>query len=124
MELNTVSLGVFTRLAGVIFEKALSAVSQSARTSGILQVEDIPANTGDTRDYTEIDLELYTSDKDQGDQATRARVQRGFNKLVTVRRQALDIGITFEMRRFNKYPDVVRRLTNLAQTPANRVELD
>ena len=124
MELNSVSLGVFTRLAGVIFEKALSAVPQNARTSGIFQVEDVPANSGETRDFTEIDLELYTSDKDQGDQASRARVQLGYNKLVSVRRQALDIGITFEMRRFNKYPDVVRRLTNLAQTPANRLELD
>jgi len=124
MELNSVSLGVFTRLAGVIFEKALSAVPQNARTSGIFQVEDVPANSGETRDFTEIDLELYTSDKDQGDQASRARVQLGYNKLVSVRRQALDIGITYEMRRFNKYPDVVRRLTNLAQTPANRLELD
>ena len=117
-------MGVFTRLAGVIFEKALSAVPQNARTSGIFQVEDIPANSGDVRDYTEIDLELYTSTKDQGDQAARARVQLGYNKQVSVVRQGLDIGITFEMRRFNKYPDVVRRLTNLAQTPSNRLELD
>ena len=28
------------------------------------------------------------------------------------------------MRRFNKYPDVVRRLTNLAQQPMNRLEID
>lgn len=124
MELNSVSLGVFTRLAGVIFDKALDAVSMNARNSGIFIVEDVPANTGETRDYTEIDLELYTSDKDQGDQSARARVQLGYNKLVTARRQSVDIGITYEMRRFNKYPDVVRKLTNLAQTPANRLELD
>lgn len=124
MELSSVSLGVFTRLAGVIFDKVLSAVAQNARNSGIFQVEDIPANSGETRDYTEIDLELYTSDKEQGDQSARARVQLGYNKLVTVRRSSLDIGITYEMRRFNKYPEVVRRLTNLAQTPANRLELD
>ena len=111
-------------MAGVIFEKALSAVSQNARTSGIFSVEDMPSNTGETRDYTEIDLELYTSTKDQGDQSARARVVLGFNKLVSVKRETLDIGITYEMRRFNKYPDVVRRLTNLAQTPANRLELD
>lgn len=28
------------------------------------------------------------------------------------------------MRRFNKYPDVVRRLTSLAEQPVNRLELD
>ena len=124
MELNTVSLPVFTRLAGVIFEKALAAIGAAARNSGIFLVEDVPENSGEVRDYTEIDLELYTADKPQGNQSARARVQLGYNKQVTVRRSSLDIGITYEMRKFNKYQDVVRRLTSLASTPANRIELD
>lgn len=124
MELNSIPLGVFTRLAGVIFTKALEMVQATARNSGIFVVEDVPENTGENRDYQEIDLELYTSDKPQGNQSARARVVLGYNKVVTAVRQSLDIGITYEMRRFNKYPDVVRRLTNLAQTPANRLELD
>jgi hypothetical protein len=124
MELNSLSLSVFTRLAGVIFGKALEMVEKTARDSGIFVVENVPDNTGETRDYTEIDLELYASSKPQGAQASRAKVQLGYNKLVTVKRFAKDIGITYEMRRFNKYPDVVRRLTNLAQMPANRLELD
>ena len=124
MELNSLSLSVFTRLAGVIFGKAIDQIPMVVRNSGLFVVESIPNNTGDTRDYTEIDLELYASDKDQGDQAARAKVQLGDNKLARVRRIAKDIGITFEMRRFNKYPDVVRRLTSLAQMPVNRMELD
>lgn len=124
MELSSVSLGVFTRLAGVIFNKALDFVDKTAQTSGLFVVETIPENSGETRDWTEIDLELYASNKGQGNQASRARVQLGYNKLVTVKRVAKDIGITYEMRRFNKYPDVVRRLTNLAQMPSNRLELD
>ena len=124
MELNTISLAVFTRLAGVIFEKAKEAVEATCRNSGIFVVEDVPDNSGEVRDYTEIDLQLYTADKQQGNQAARARVQLGYNRQLTVVRQALDIGITYEMRKFNKYPDVVRKLTNLAQTPLNRLELD
>lgn len=124
MELNSLSLGVFTRLAGVIFGKALDMVEKTARSSGLFQVDSVPANSGETRDFTEIDLELYADNKAQGTQAGRARVVLGYNKLVTAKRVAKDIGITFEMRRFNKYPDVVRRITNLAQMPANRVELD
>ena len=124
MELNSISIGVFTRLAGVIFEKALDMVPKNARGSGLFVVDDIPSNSGETRDYTEIDLELYAKEKGQGNQASRARVQLGYNKLVSVQRVAMDIGITYEMRRFNKYPDVVRRLTNLAQMPVNRLELD
>lgn len=124
MELNSLSFPVFTRLAGVIFGKALDMVEKNARNSGIFVIENIPDNSGETRDYTEIDLELYADRKPQGQQAGRARVVLGFDKLVSVSRFAKDIGITYEMRRFNKYPDVVRRLTNLAQMPINRLELD
>ena len=123
-DLNSLSLSVFTRLAGVIFGKALQMVDKNAQSSGLFVVESVPENSGETRDWTEIDLELYASNKAQGDQASRAKVQLGYNKLVTVKRVAKDIGITYEMRRFNKYPDVVRRLTNLAQLPMNRLELD
>ena len=124
MELNTVSLNVFTRLAGVIFEKAKDMVDKTAQASGLFVIDNVPDNSGENRDYQEIDLDLYADNKDQGDQAGRARVVLGFNKVVTVKRVARDIGITFEMRRFNKYPDVVRRLTSLAQQPANRLERD
>lgn len=124
MELNSISLDVFTRLAGVIFNKALGLVDTNARNSGIFAIEDIPGNAGETRDFTEIDLELYADNKPQGNQAGRARVQLGYHKLVQVKRVAKDIGITYEMRQFNKYPEVIRRLTSLAQMPANRLELD
>lgn len=124
MELNTISLVQFTRLAGVIFAKALDMVDKNIRDSGLFVEEVIAENSGETRDFTEIDLELYADNKGQGNQAGRARVQLGYNKVVSVKRVAKDIGITYEMRRFNKYPDVIRRLTNLAQMPVNRLELD
>ena len=124
MELNTISLPVFTRLAGVIFNKALELMGTPARSSSIFNISEIPNNAGETRDFTEIDLELYADNKPQGNQAGRARVQLGYNKLVQVKRVAKDIGITYEDRKFNKYPEVTRRLTNLAQMPVNRLELD
>lgn len=124
MELNSLTITQFTRLAGVIFSKALDAVDKNVRGSGLFVEETVPENSGETRDYTEIDLELYADTKAQGNQAGRAKVQLGYDKVVTVKRVAKDIGITYEMRRFNKYPDVVRRLTNLAELPANRMELD
>lgn len=124
MELNIVTLPQFTRLAGVIFEDGLKAVEMNAKNSGIFQMESIPANSGNTRDYTEIDLEQYADSKPEGNQAGRARVQVGYNKVATARRIAKDIGITIEMRKYNKYQDVVRRLTSLAELPMRRLELD
>lgn len=124
MELNTATLNDFVKLADVIFEKAKQSVAKNARSSGIFAVESIPANSGESRDYAEIDLELYADNKPEGEQAGRAKVQLGYNKTVYAYRFAKDIGITYEMRTRNKYQDVIRRLTNLAELPANRLELD
>src|SRR3990167_8851490 len=124
MELNTASLSQFVRLAGVIFAKGLDFVEKNIRGSGLFVEDSIPANSGNTRDYTEIDLNLYAKTKAEGNQAARAKVQIGYNKLVTAKRFAADIGITYEMRTQNKYPDVVSQITNLAEQPANRLELD
>lgn len=124
-ELNTLSLGIFTRLAGVLFEKMKDGgVEKQIRGSGLFVEESIPEHSGDIRDFQEIDLNLYARLKPQGNQAIRARVVLGYNKTVSVRRFASDIGITYEMRRFNKYPEIVRQLTNLAQQPGNKMELD
>lgn len=123
-ELNTLSFGVMTRLAGVIFEKMKDKVEKVARDSGLFKVEQVPANTGDVRDYQEIDRELYASFKGQGNQAARARAVLGYNKQVSVRRFAKDIGITYEWRRFSKYPEITSALTNLAQMAPYKIELD
>ena len=124
MELNSVSLGDFVRLADIIFEKEKASLGQEMLNSGIFWVENIPMNSGNTREYTEIDVQEYARTNAQGDQATRAKVQQGYNKVLTQKRVALDIGITYEMRTQNKYPEVIRRLTNLAKQLVNRRELD
>lgn len=124
MDLNTVSLNVFVQLADVIFEKALENTDMPAKASGLFRVENIPANTGETRQYTEIDLELYADFKGEGAQAGRARTQQGYTKSLTAYRVAKDISITYEMRTRNKYPEVVNRLTSLANLATRRMELD
>jgi len=124
MELNNAVLSDFVRLAGIIFEKAKESLGQEARNSGIFVYETLGMNTGNTREYTEIDLNEYAKVKSEGDQASRAKVQQGYNKVLTSYRVAQDIGITYEMRSQNKYPDVVRRITSLAGLAINRMELD
>jgi hypothetical protein len=124
MELNTITLGDFTKLAQVLWLKGLESVPMVARSSGIFKEVNIPNNTGDTREFSEIDLEQFAKLKDQSDQAARARVQQGYTKTLTLYRVALDIGISYEMRTRNKAPEVVARLTNLGSTASNRMELD
>jgi hypothetical protein len=124
MELTTVGLPVFTQLANVIFEKALMAVDKSVAASGLFKMESVPGNTGNIRQYTEIDLNRYASKKGEGDQAKRAKVLQGYSKNLQSYRVAADIGITYEMRTQNKYSDVISRITNLANQAAERKELD
>lgn len=124
MELNTISLSDFVKLADVIFEKERASIAEATRNSGLFVIDYIPQNSGNIREYSEIDLEEYAKVKPEGDQATRAKIQQGYTKQLTSYRVANDIGITYEMRTQNKYPDVVRRLTNLARLAVNRLDLD
>jgi len=124
MELNTVTLSDFVKNAQIIFLRAMDTIQMNARGSGMFMVESVPQNTGNTRDYTEIDLENYAKAKREGAQSERARVQQGYTKIARLKRIALDIGITYEMRTQNKYQEVVSRLTNLGMLAAHRIELD
>lgn len=124
MELSTASLADFVRNAEINFLKGLDSVPMAARNSGIFRVDNLADHKGNTKEYSEIDLEEYASIKGEGDQSVRARVQQGYTKIGTLYRVSMDIGITYEMRHYNKYTDVVARLQNLGQTVAKRMELD
>lgn len=123
-QLNTLSLPVFTQLATVNFVKKLDSLEKAARNSGMFKEVDMAQHTGDTREFYEIDLEQYAKIKDESDSASLARVQQGYNKTLTLTRYGLDQTISYEMRTRNKYEDVIARLTNLAETLHNRLELD
>lgn len=124
MELSIATLSDLVRNAEILFLKGLDSVPTAARSSGMFRIDNIPDHVGNTKEYSEVDLEEYASVKAEGDQASRARVQQGYTKIGTLRRFSKDIGITYEMRHYNKYIDVVSRLTNLGRLPANRMELD
>lgn len=124
MELNIATLSDFVKNAQILFLKGLDSIKMETRNSGIFRVDNIPDYSGNTKEYSEIDLEEYAKAKPEGDQTVRAKVQQGYSKIGTLKRIALDIGITYEMRHYNKYQEVVSRLTNLGRVVGNRMELD
>jgi hypothetical protein len=124
MELNSISLNDFVKLAEIIFKKGEMSVPQVMRNSGFYNVSSIPQNSGNTRDFSEIDLEEYADNKGESAQSERAKIQQGYTKSMTAKRVAKDIGISYEMRTQNKYQEVVRRLTNLGALVSNRMDLD
>lgn len=124
MELNIATLADFVRNAEILFLKGLDSIPMAARNSGMFRIDDLKDHTGNTKEYSEIDLEEYADDKAEGDQASRARVQQGYNKIGTLYRVSKDIGITYEMKHYNKYMEVIARLTNLGMLAGKRMELD
>jgi hypothetical protein len=124
MELNTISLPDFTKLANIKFQKEIQSLPAVMRNSGMVVEEQVPMNTGDTRDYGEIDTNEYASRKREGDQSKRSKIQQGYHKIVKAYRISEDVGITWEMRNFNKYPEVISALTSMPRKGIKRLELD
>jgi len=120
--LNTVSLADMTSLTRLEWLQGPNMVGMAA--SQLFIPDDLAEHTGDTKKYTEIDTEEFASVKDEGDDATLATVQQGYSKTMTVRRFAKQINVTWEMRRFNRYPEVLAQLTTLAHFCPQRKEID
>lgn len=122
--LSTISLSDFTRNAMILWLKGADQFPMVMRTSGIVKEVSIPQNSGNTREFTEIDLELYARVKNEREQAQYAKTQQGYSKVGTLYRVAFAEAITYEMRTQGKYPEVIAKLTNLLPTAMNRMELD
>ena len=123
-ELSTVEFGDFVKLARVIWIRGHNSVEQSMVNSGMVRVTDIPTGTGNTREFSEIDTNEYLLTKEESEQASRGKVQQGYTKTMTSKREGENIGISFEMRTQNKYPEVVNRLLGAGRKGANTVDLD
>lgn len=122
--LSTVSLSDFVRNAMVLWLKGADQFPMVMRSSGIVKEVSIPQNSGNTREFSEIDLEQYARVKNEREQANYAKTQQGYSKTGTLYRVAFAEPITYEMRTQGKYPEVIAKLTNLLPTAMNRMELD
>jgi len=124
-QLNTATLPQLTDLVTRMFEKGLEQVPQVLRKSGLINEMAIPEGTGQFRRFSELpDRNLYATTKDEGANADQARIQYGYEKDMQIKRIGLDVGITVEERKQNKYPEVIRRLTDLSEVCPSKIELD
>jgi len=124
MELNIGVLSDFVRNAQIMWLTGKDSVPQVMRNSGLVKEIPIPQLTGNTREFSEVDLNEYAKKKGESDQSARAKVQQGYSKVGTLKRIASDIGISYEMRTQGKYYEIKQKLTNLGQLVPNRLDLD
>lgn len=123
-ELSTISLSELTSLTMQRFVEGPMLVDDLAVAESLFIKETVPQNTGSTRVYREIDGETYAGYKGEGADAPKKRVVEGYNVTMTKRRFAAEIDITYEMRKENRHPEVVAKLTDLAKFCPQRRALD
>jgi hypothetical protein len=124
MELNTITLSDFSKLATVIWVRGFESIKPAMINSGLVKVMNIDENTGNTREFSEIDANEYLTYKGEGDQAARGKIQQGYSKTMTSYRVAENIGVTYEMRTQNKYPEVYNALVSGGRKGPNTMDLD
>ncbi len=123
-EINTVSFGDLVRLAKMLWFKGASSTISAMMDSGLVKVMDIPQNTGNTREWSEIDDNEYLTYKGEDDTAARAQIQQGYSKIMTSFRIAENLGISYETRTQNKYTAMINQFTSAGRKGVNTMDLD
>ena len=120
--LSTITLPEMTDLVRRNFTAILNYYPLQAEQLFI--VDDLTEHSGDSKRYTEYDVQQYGHNKPEGTNAQKMRSGVGYEKDMRAKRVAGEIEITEEMRRYNRYPEVVSRMTGLATICPNRYDLD
>jgi hypothetical protein len=122
-QLNTITQPEFTDLVRKAWVMNNNKV-ELGNAARLFIYDEIPLGTGDTRKYVEVDSETFARLKREGENAQKANTNVGYEKILTVRRFAREIEITWEMRSQNRYPQVQNELNSLVDFCPQRMELD
>ena len=123
--INTNSLPQFTDLVKRSFLDGLKSLDQSMRNSGIVLEETMAQNTGLYKRYAErLTRNEYASFRAEGDAASQALIQYGYEKDLGVTTVALAVSITELMRVGGKDQDILDMVTDLTTVVPNSMDLD
>lgn len=122
--LQTASMNALVDLIDRQWVKTYESVPQTARKSGIWSEMPWMQEWGESKRFTEIEIQEYADDKPEGAKAQEASVQIGYSKDATLVRRGNNLGVTWELRNRNKYPEVLRKVEGMAKMVLNRMDLD
>lgn len=120
--LNTITFPELTDLLTRKFESVGGLIVPIAKT--LFLTDDVGAGEGEYKLIQEYDYDTYAKAKPQGVDAKRARFGIGYYVAIRMKRIGIESEITWEMRRLNKYQEVMAALTSLPHFCPQRVELD
>lgn len=120
--LNTVTFPELTDLANRNFVSVGGMIVPQAKQLFI--TDTVGAGEGEVKLIEEYDMTTYARFKAQGADAKKAAFGIGYYITIKMKRIGIESEITYEMRRFNKYPQVMSVIQSLPHFCPQRVELD
>lgn len=120
--LSTVTFPELTDLVDRNFKSVGGLIVPVARQLFLTMT--VGAAEGELKLLQEFDTTTYARAKAQGVDAKKAAFGIGYTIQVRVKRIGIESEITYEMRRFNKYTEVMASLQSLPNFCPQRIELD
>ncbi|MCR4307828.1 MAG: hypothetical protein NUV80_04645 [Candidatus Berkelbacteria bacterium] len=85
---------------------------------------DITPNENLTSEHSHIDSPGFAKRKDEGDQYAVGSPRQGYTLNLTKSRIGLKDSVTWEMRKYDKYREIEKKMRGLGESTAMRIELD
>jgi hypothetical protein len=119
MPILTTQFNDLVKNANVMWREEYEKVPKAAR-----QLYDIIGNENLTSEYSHIDSPGFARRKDQGSPYTVGSPKQGYTLNLTKSRIGLRDSITWEMRKYDKYREIEKKMRGLGESTAERIELD
>jgi hypothetical protein len=119
MPLLTTQFNDLVKNALVSWREGYESVPAAAR-----ELYDVVDNPWQTSEHSQIDPPGFARRKDQGSAYTIGSPRQNYLLTLTKARIGLRDSITWEMRKYDKYREIEKRMRGLGESSAMRIELD
>lgn len=119
MPILTTEFNDLVKNALVNWREGYESVPENAR-----QLYDILNNQWLTSEHSHIDNPGFAKRKEEGGVYTVGSPQQGYTLDLTKSRIGLSNSVTWEMRKYDKYREIMKRMQGLGESTAMRIELD
>lgn len=119
MPILTTQFNDLVKNALVHWREEYEAVEKNAR-----QLYDILPNEQLTSEHSHIDSPGFARRKDEGGSYVIGSPRQGYSLTLTKSRIGLRDSVTWEMRKYDKYREIEKKMRGLGRSTAERIELD
>ena len=119
MPILTTQFNDLVKNALVQWREEYEGVERNAR-----QLYDVVDNQNLTSEFSSIDSPGFARRKDEGGVYTVGSPRQGYSLNLTKSRIGLRDSITWEMRKYDKYREIEKKMRGLGESTAMRIELD